>query len=59
MKNTLSINDLDAILASLEHTRYKFENYEYPSCEIKQQRLKEVNDVMQKVRAIKQELKEI
>lgn len=57
MEISLSIYDLDVILQSLEHSRHKFENYEYPSYEIKLQRLKEVNDVMQKVKDLKQQLK--
>lgn len=57
MDNKLSIHDLDVILQSLEHTRHKFENYEYPSYEIKKQRLDEVNAVMAKVRELKSNLK--
>ncbi len=58
----LTIFDLDFILESLEYTRHKFENYPigekgYPSYEIKQKRMEEVNSVLSKVRALKQELK--
>lgn len=54
----LTIEDLDFILESLKYTRKSFEEYqEYPSYEFKQDRLKTVNDVMEKVRAVKKELK--
>ena len=57
MDSILSISDLDVILTSLEYSRHKFENYEYPSYEIKQQRMDEINDVMTKVRELKKKLK--
>lgn len=54
----LTIGDLDFILKSLEYTRKNFEEYQHhPSYEFKQRQLKTVNDVMEKVRAIKKELK--
>ena len=58
MKKELTISDLDLILESLEHTRKKFEEYElYPSSEFKQKRIGDVNDVMEKVRTLRQTLK--
>ncbi len=49
---TLDKNDIKVIIESLEHTRHKFENYEYPSYEMKQERINEVNDVIAKVKEI-------
>ena len=58
MKHELTISDLNFILESLEYTRKSFEEYKlYPSYEFKQKRIGEVNDVMDKVRTLKQTLK--
>ncbi len=56
MTNLLNIHDVDVILTALEHTRHKYENYAYPTYELKQQRLKEVNDVMFKLQELKKTL---
>lgn len=49
----LDKKDIKFILESLEYTRLKFENYEqYPSYEFKQGRIKDVNDVIVKVREL-------
>lgn len=54
---TLNEGELDFILKSLSYTRKSFEEYQnYPSYEFKQGQLKTVNDVMEKVRAVKKEL---
>lgn len=52
MKNLeqITLKDLGFIKESLEYTKLKFEEYqEYPSYEFKQGRIKEVNDVLNKV----------
>jgi hypothetical protein len=53
MDNSLTQDDLNVIIESLNYTRLKFENYEYPSYEMKQQRLNEVNAVVAKVKELK------
>jgi len=53
---SLTVHDLDFILESLKYTRHKFENYEYPTYEYKQQRIDEVNEVIVKVGNLKKEL---
>ncbi len=53
---SLTVQDLDVILESLKHTRHKFENYEYPTYEYKQQRINEINEVITKVGNLKKEL---
>jgi ppGpp synthetase/RelA/SpoT-type nucleotidyltranferase len=52
----LTKEDLDFIEESLLYTRKNFEEYQnYPSYEFKQQRLKRVNDILDKVRQMKRE----
>lgn len=60
MEHELTISDLNFILESLEYTRKNFEEYElYPSYEYKQKRIGNVNDVMEKVRTLKQTLRKL
>jgi hypothetical protein len=49
---TLGKKDIKVIIDSLEHTRHKFENYDYPSYEIKQERIAEINEVINKVKVL-------
>ena len=54
----LTQQDLEFILESLKYTKLKFEDYQkYPSYEYKQGRIKEVQDVMAKVKDILKEIK--
>ena len=60
MKEELTISDLNFILKSLEYTRKNFQEYQQNpnySYEYRQKRIKEVNDVMEKIRTLKQALK--
>jgi hypothetical protein len=57
MSKELNMNDVNFILESLNYTKLKFEGYEYPSYEFKQKRLKDVNDIIEKVKSLKEELK--
>jgi hypothetical protein len=45
------------ILESLSFTRSAFENYRYPTYEVRQQSLADVNAAMDAVRAVRDELK--
>jgi membrane-bound lytic murein transglycosylase MltF len=59
MPTQLTQQDLEFILESLKYTKLKFEDYQqYPSYEYKQGRVKEVQDVMSKVKDILRETKE-
>jgi 5-bromo-4-chloroindolyl phosphate hydrolysis protein len=50
----LTREELEFIEESLKYTRKNFEEYQkYPSYEFKQQRLKQVNDVLAKIRDAK------
>lgn len=50
----LTNEDLDFILESLKYTKKNFEDYQdYPSYEYKQSRLKTVNDLADKIKALK------
>jgi len=55
MTTQLTPKDLAFILESLEGTKIKFEAYDYPSYEFKLQRIKEVDDVIAKVKAVLKE----
>ncbi len=56
MSGKLTPQDLEFILESLKYTKLKFEEYkDYPSNEFKQQRVKEVHDVIAKVKAVLKE----
>lgn len=55
--NTDLAPHIPLILESLSFTRSAFENYRYPTYEIRQQRLAEVNAAMAAVRAVRDELK--
>jgi membrane-bound lytic murein transglycosylase MltF len=58
MPTQLTQQDLEFILESLKYTKLKFEDYQqYPSYEYKQERIKEVQDVMSKVKDILKETK--
>mgnify|MGYP000935868291 CR=1 FL=1 len=58
MTTILEIKDLDFILESLKYTKLAFENYQnYPSHEYQQKRIREVNEVMNKLVKLKKELK--
>ena len=56
--NELTIEDFDLILESLRYTRRKFEEYQYPTYELKLQRLDECKAVEQKVLALKRRANE-
>lgn len=55
----LSIEDLKFIKESLSYTKQKFENYEYPTQEFKQQRINEVISLIAKVDAQIQKQKKL
>lgn len=49
----LTSNDFAMILESLQYTKRAFENYKhYPSYEFKRNRIKEVDDLILKIRQI-------
>ena len=48
--------DFELILTSFRYTRMNFENTQYPTYELRQSQLKRVEDVIDKVRAIRDEL---
>ena len=51
MPTRLTPQDLEFILESLKYTKIKFEEYkDFPSFEFKQKRVKEVDDVIAKVK---------
>ena len=56
MPTQLTHEDLTFILESLKYTKIKFEEYkDYPSDEFKQQRIKDAEDVIAKVKAVLKE----
>ena len=57
MNAELDLENVETILQSLEHSRCKFENYEGYSYEQKQARMTQVNEAMEKIRAIRDELR--
>ena len=53
-KIILSNQECDMIIESLKYTKLKFEDYKgYPSYEYKQQRIEEVNELIAKVKVLK------
>ena len=45
------------ILESLKYTKLKFEEYDkYPSCEYKQKRIDEVNELIAKIKLLKKQI---
>lgn len=56
MATELSIQDLHFILESLKYTKIKFEDYEYPSYKLKQQKIKEIENVIIKVQNLLKEI---
>ena len=56
MKTKITSADVDFILESLRDTQIKFENYEYPSYEFRQERIKIVTDLVAKLKELKKEL---
>lgn len=55
MLNELSKKEIAMIMESLNYTKIKFEEYDkYPSYEYKQQRIKEVNDLILKIKLLKE-----
>ena len=56
--NGLTVDDCRLIIESLDWSVRKFEEYEqYPSYDFKLQRVREVKDVRQKLRNLRDELK--
>ncbi len=56
MNENLTKEDLDFILTSLDYTRLKFEDYQdYPDYEFKRERLDRVEQVIARVRKLKQD----
>jgi hypothetical protein len=50
--------ELETILESLQYSKQKISDYTgYPSYQFKQERLKEITDVIQKIREMKKETK--
>lgn len=57
---SLNSHDVQMILESLAYTRKAFEEYQdYPSYEFKQERIKEVDGVIEKVRAMRNDVSSI
>lgn len=55
----LNVSDLDFIRESLRYTKMAFEDYQkYPSYEYKQKRIKDAQNVIDKVRHLKQTFNE-
>ena len=55
----LNVSDLEFIIESLRYTKMAFEDYEkYPSYEYKQKRIKEAQDVIDKVIRLKKTFSE-
>lgn len=53
MINKLTQEEISMIIESLNYTKLKFEDYDkYPSQEYKQKRIKEVNDLILKIKQI-------
>ncbi len=58
MTNKFTIADLDIILDSLKYSKLNIENNQFhPSYQYKLDRLSEINNVVDKVRELKKELK--
>jgi hypothetical protein len=57
--NDLTMEDLDFILESLKYTQQKFENYNYPTYEIKMKRVKYAQTVRAKFQRLVSELKKM
>lgn len=57
MKTNLSIADLEFILTSLSYTKLNFESTSYPTYELKQEQMKKLENVIEKIRKLKGELK--
>jgi len=53
----LTYEECSFILTSLDYTRDKFENYNYPTYELRKERLKEVHDIMHKIQRMRKEVK--
>lgn len=57
-KTILSFKDVEMVLESLKYTKMNFENCQYyPSYEYKQDRIKQVEEVITNVRALRDALK--
>lgn len=54
--NILSLYDLAFILESLEYTKSRFDNYPYPTYELRRQRLELVESAIAHVRAYRDSL---
>ena len=57
MRVYLNRTDLEFILGSLKATKRTFENYSYPSYELKLSRLEDVDRVIEKIRKAAGELR--
>lgn len=56
MINKLTKEDISMIIESLNYTKLKFEEYDkYPSYEFKQKKIKEVNNLILKIKQIRKE----
>lgn len=53
---TLTKQDIDLIMTSLDYAKRKFQETAYPSYEMKQERLGYVDSVRRKLRSIKKEI---
>jgi hypothetical protein len=58
MSDQLTAYDIELIMTSLEFTRTHYENTEYPTPEVKESQLQRVNDVIAKVRVLRDNLRE-
>lgn len=56
MVDSLNTSDFELLLESLEYTKFRFENTQYPTYELRQSQLERVNTVIEKVRDLKNKL---
>lgn len=54
----LTLDDCHLILESLDYTREAFRRYPYPTPEVRAMRLKDVQDAIDHVKALRDELKQ-
>ena len=57
MSEPLTNDDINLILNSLDYTRRAFEQYTYPTNELKQSQIQHVDSVKEKVRALRANLR--
>jgi hypothetical protein len=58
MNTNLTAYDIEVIMAALELARTQHEQAEYPSQELRESQLQRITDVMAKVQALRDQLRE-